>query len=99
MLAIGAGGLDVAVAMGGGPYYLAMPQMVKIELRPLWRLTYCVAVHEEEASGIPDFVRKVPADLIFLFGVENVLPQRGEVERGETDRVGSVLGNQIERLG
>jgi aconitate hydratase len=32
MLAIGAGGLDVAVAMGGGPYYLAMPKMVKIEL-------------------------------------------------------------------
>lgn len=32
MLAIGAGGLDVAVAMGGGPYYLTMPQMVKINL-------------------------------------------------------------------
>jgi aconitate hydratase len=32
MLAIGAGGLDVAVAMGGGPYYLTMPRMVKIEL-------------------------------------------------------------------
>lgn len=32
MLAIGAGGLDVAVAMGGGPYYLSMPKMVKIEL-------------------------------------------------------------------
>ena len=25
MLAIGAGGLDVAVAMGGGPYYITMP--------------------------------------------------------------------------
>jgi len=32
MLAIGAGGLDVAVAMGGGPYYLTMPKMVRIEL-------------------------------------------------------------------
>ena len=32
MLAIGAGGLDVAVAMGGGPYYLSMPKMVKVEL-------------------------------------------------------------------
>ena len=32
MLAIGAGGLDVAVAMGGGAYYLTMPKMVKIEL-------------------------------------------------------------------
>lgn len=32
MLAIGAGGLDVAVAMGGGPYYLEMPKMLRIEL-------------------------------------------------------------------
>ncbi|MGI6175340.1 MAG: aconitate hydratase [Christensenellales bacterium] len=32
MLAIGAGGLDVAVAMGGGPYYLPMPEIVKVEL-------------------------------------------------------------------
>ena len=32
MLAIGAGGLDVAVAMGGGPFYLTMPKVVKIEL-------------------------------------------------------------------
>ena len=32
MLAIGAGGLDVAVAMGGGPYYLSMPKMVRILL-------------------------------------------------------------------
>jgi aconitate hydratase len=32
MLAIGAGGLDVAVAMGGGPFYLAMPAIVGVEL-------------------------------------------------------------------
>lgn len=32
MLAIGAGGLDVAVAMGGGPYYLVMPKVLKVEL-------------------------------------------------------------------
>jgi len=32
MLAIGAGGLDVAVAMGGGPYYLSMPKICKVEL-------------------------------------------------------------------
>lgn len=32
MLAIGAGGLDVAVAMGGGAYYLTMPKMVQVEL-------------------------------------------------------------------
>jgi len=32
MLAIGAGGLDVAVAMGGGEYYIIMPEIVKVEL-------------------------------------------------------------------
>ena len=32
MLAIGAGGLDVAVAMSGGEYFLTMPNIVKVEL-------------------------------------------------------------------
>ena len=32
MLAIGAGGLDVAVAMGGGAYYLAMPKVCRVYL-------------------------------------------------------------------
>ncbi|MBR2476779.1 MAG: aconitate hydratase [Clostridia bacterium] len=32
MLAIGAGGMDVAVAMGGGAYYLTMPKVVKVNL-------------------------------------------------------------------
>jgi len=33
MLAIGAGGLDVAVAMGGGPFYLTMPKVVRVGLK------------------------------------------------------------------
>ena len=33
MLAIGAGGLDVAVAMGGGPYYLTMPKVCRVVLK------------------------------------------------------------------
>ncbi len=32
MLAMGAGGLDVAVSMGGGAYYITMPKMVRINL-------------------------------------------------------------------
>ncbi|MBQ8352689.1 MAG: aconitate hydratase [Clostridia bacterium] len=32
MLAMGAGGLDVAVAMGGGTYYITMQRMIKITL-------------------------------------------------------------------
>ncbi|MBP2650034.1 MAG: hacA [Firmicutes bacterium] len=39
MLAIGAGGLDVAVAMAGGPYHLNMPKICLVELKgklPAW---------------------------------------------------------------
>ena len=32
MLAMGAGGLDVAVAMGGGAYYITIPKMYKVNL-------------------------------------------------------------------
>jgi aconitate hydratase len=38
-LAIGSGGLDVAVAMGGGPYYIEMPEVVNVRLEgelPAW---------------------------------------------------------------
>lgn len=33
MIAIGAGGMDVAVAMGGGTYYITCPKIVKVELK------------------------------------------------------------------
>jgi aconitate hydratase len=39
MIAIGAGGLDVAVAMGGGPYHLQTPEVVLVRLKgklPSW---------------------------------------------------------------
>jgi aconitate hydratase len=39
MFAIGAGGLDVTVALGGGPYWLPMPQVVNVRLEgrlPEW---------------------------------------------------------------
>lgn len=32
MIAIGAGGLDVAVAMGGGPFYITVPKIININL-------------------------------------------------------------------
>jgi len=38
-LAIGAGGLDIAVAMGGGAYYVEMPEVVNVRLEgelPAW---------------------------------------------------------------
>ena len=33
MLAFGAGGMDVACAMGGGAYYITMPGIIKVELK------------------------------------------------------------------
>jgi len=39
MIALGAGGLDVAVAMGGEPYHLKMPEIVSVRLKgklPPW---------------------------------------------------------------
>ena len=39
MLAMGAGGLDVAVAMGGGAYHITMPKMLRVNLLgklPAW---------------------------------------------------------------
>src|SRR4030065_2013112 len=32
MMAIGAGGLDVAVAMAGGPFFLTYPRVIKVNL-------------------------------------------------------------------
>ncbi|KDS90516.2 aconitate hydratase [Halorubrum saccharovorum] len=47
-LAIGAGGLDIAVAMGGGPYYVEMPEVVNVHLDgelPEWATAKDVALH------------------------------------------------------
>jgi len=47
-LAIGSGGLDVAVAMGGGPYYIEMPEVVNVHLEgelPAWATAKDVALH------------------------------------------------------
>ena len=47
-LAIGSGGLDVAVAMGGGPYYIEMPEVVNVRLEgelPEWATAKDVILH------------------------------------------------------
>ncbi|MDB2224671.1 aconitate hydratase [Halorubrum ezzemoulense] len=47
-LAIGAGGLDIAVAMGGGPYYVEMPEVVNVHLEgelPEWATAKDIALH------------------------------------------------------
>lgn len=44
MLAIGSGGLDVAVAMAGGPYYITMPEILGVELKG--KLSFCVSAKD-----------------------------------------------------
>ena len=47
-LAIGAGGLDIAVAMGGGAYYVEMPEVVNVRLEgelPEWATAKDVILH------------------------------------------------------
>ncbi len=56
MLGMGAGGLDVAVAMGGGTYYITMPKTIKVEL----------------TSKLPDYVgaKDVILEVLRLLGVK-----------------------------
>ncbi|MGI5823027.1 MAG: aconitate hydratase [Dethiobacteria bacterium] len=62
MLAIGAGGLDVAVAMAGGPFYLTMPAVLKVELineLPPWVTAKDVILEVLRRLGVKGGVGKV----------------------------------------
>ncbi|MFB6242756.1 MAG: aconitate hydratase, partial [Halobaculum sp.] len=66
-LAIGAGGLDIAVAMGGGAYYVEMPEVVNVELTgelPEW-------------ATAKDVILKLLQDLTVKGGVDKVLEYTG----------------------
>ena len=56
MLGMGAGGLDVAVAMGGGTYYITMPKIIKMNLE----------------GSLPDYVsaKDVILEVLRLLGVK-----------------------------
>jgi aconitate hydratase len=89
MLAIGAGGLDVAVAMGGGPFYLTMPQVVRVELRG--RL--------QDWVSAKDIILEVLRRLTVKGGVGKVLEYTGEgvqslsvPERATITNMGAELG-------
>ncbi len=80
-LAIGAGGLDVAVAMGGAPYRLKMPRIVRVNLtgrlQP-WVSSKDVVLELLRQKGV-----KGGLDCIFEFGGEGVrsltVPERGTI--------------------
>jgi len=89
MLAIGAGGLDVAVAMGGGPYFLMMPKVCKVNLKG--RLKPWVSAK--------DIILEVLRILTVKGGVGKVIEYSGEgiesltvPERATITNMGAELG-------
>ncbi|MCD7827576.1 MAG: aconitate hydratase [Clostridiales bacterium] len=89
MLAMGAGGLDVAVAMGGGTYYITMPEIVKVNLTG--KLNSWVAAK--------DIILKVLEILSVKGGVGKIIEYGGEgvatlsvPERATITNMGAELG-------
>ncbi len=89
MLAIGAGGMDVAVAMGGGAYYLTMPKVCKVNL--IGKLSPWVAAK--------DIILEVLRILTVKGGVGKVIEYAGEgvktltvPERATITNMGAELG-------
>ncbi len=89
MLAIGAGGLDVALAMGGAPLYLNMPKVVKVELKG--KLTHNAAAK--------DIILEVLRILTVKGGVGKVMEYCGDgvktlsvPERATIANMGAELG-------
>ncbi len=61
-LAIGSGGLDVAVAMGGGPYYIEMPEVVNVRLEgelPEWATAKDVILEMLRTQSVKGGVGKI----------------------------------------
>ncbi|MCR5816894.1 MAG: aconitate hydratase, partial [Ruminococcus sp.] len=89
MIAIGAGGLDVAVAMGGGAYYITCPKIVKVNLTG--KLSHWVAAK--------DVILEVLRRMSVKGGVGKVIEYCGEgvktltvPERATITNMGAELG-------
>lgn len=81
MLAIGAGGLDVASVMGGGLFYLKMPRIINIELKG--RLKPWVSAKDIALKVLEIFTTKGNADTVFEYtgsGLANLdVPERATI--------------------
>ena len=89
MLAIGAGGLDVAVAMGGGAYYLTCPRVVGVRLTG--KLSYGVAAK--------DIILEVLRRLSVKGGVGKVMEYIGEGVKTLTVPERATIANMGAELG
>lgn len=89
MLAIGAGGLDVAVAMAGGEYNIIMPSIVNVELKGSLN----------KFSSAKDIILEVLKHFTVKGGVNKIFEYTGEgvktlsvPERGTITNMGAELG-------
>ncbi len=89
MLAFGAGGLDVAVAMGGGTYYITMPKMVRVNLTG--RLQPWVAAKDVILEVLRRMTVKGGVGKIVEYGGEGVLTL-SVPERATITNMGAELG-------
>jgi len=88
-LAMGAGGLDVAVAMGGGAFYLTMPKIVGVELRGILRPW--VTAKDIILEMLRRLTVKGGVGRIFEYWGEGV-KQLSVPERGTITNMGAELG-------
>jgi len=70
MMAIGAGGLDVAVAMAGGPFYLTYPKVIKINLTG--KLRPWVSAKDVILKVLEIFTTKGNVGCVFEYGGDGV---------------------------
>jgi aconitate hydratase len=70
MMAIGAGGLDVAVAMAGGPFYLTYPKIIKINLTG--KLRPWVSAKDVILKVLEIFTTKGNVGCVFEYGGEGI---------------------------
>jgi aconitate hydratase len=81
MIAIGAGGLDVAVAMAGGPFYLTCPKVIKINLKG--KLKPWIAAKDVVLKMLEIFTTKGNVGCVFEYGGEGVktlsVPERATI--------------------
>lgn len=81
MLAIGAGGLDVAVAMAGGEYNIIMPKVVNVELKG--KLNKFVSAKDIILEVLKHYTVKGGVNKVFEYtgeGVESLsVPERGTI--------------------
>ncbi len=89
MLAIGAGGLDVAVAMGGGPFFMECPKVVGVELKGSL----------QPWVSAKDVILEMLRRLTVKGGVGRVIEYRGEGVKSLTVPDRSTIANMGAEMG